>query len=451
MTLRRKILDLTAVFLLVVCFPLAAQVDDCSFDLQISGMMSQISQDSIEMHVANLADAGGHESRVSFTAGNSWAAEYIKTAFESFPGLTSVAYETFVPLQTTPPYDTIPLVNVVATLEGAVTPEQYYIVGGHFDGTANLDPDLNWETDWPTARSPGADDNATGIAAILEIARVLSDPANGFTPPKTIKFIAFGAEERHPAYNNNHWGSRYYAQQAFLRGDDIFGVYILDMIGYNNTGNHYFNVVSNGSSRILGRSLLNVNQVYQVGLDANRDPFPEATYSDHEQFWLYRWRAILVIENAPPWNNNLPWYTANPFYHRQTDAAGTINYEQVTRIAKMTLGALACQANIVTGIDPADLVNSPYSFTLLQNFPNPFNPATTIRYQLLFGGTVSLRVYAPTGQFVAEIVHERQPPGEYRYEWTAKDAGGRPLASGIYLLALRFEGQEQIRKMLLLK
>ena len=443
------------IFVISICVFVSsarAQIDSCAFNSQIENLMGQVSQNNIQMHVENLANAGGHETRTSFTAGNEWASAYIKSAFDSLPGLTSVEYDTFFPPQTTPPYDTIPLVNVIATLQGSGDPNQYYIIGGHLDATANLDNSLNWDTDWPTAKAHGADDNATGIAAMLEIARILSDPANAFVHEATIKFIAFGAEERHPVYNNNnHRGSNHFVHLAFTRGDDILGAYITDMIGYNSTGHHYFNIAADTRSRILGRGLLNFNQTYQIGLEANAETFPAATYSDHDQFWLYRFKAVLLIENAPPWQNNSPFYTANPFYHRQTDTADQVNYAQVTKLAKLILGTVACQTEVITGISDDGLESFPKSFALLPNFPNPFNPDTNIRYQLQFGGDVELSLYNVQGQKMRILVKSHQSPGEYSVQWDGRDRDGKAVSSGLYLMSLQFEGQRQTRKALLLK
>lgn len=216
----RKFLLIIISFLTLNSLALA-QSDTLVFNQQVADLIAEVSNDNVSDHIQNLANAGGHLSRVSYTPGNEWAAHYIKQAFDSLPGLTSVYFDTFYVFNAPSPYNTIPLVNVVAVLEGAQFPSQEYIIGGHLDATANLDPNYNWDVDWPTAIAPGADDNATGVACLLEIARVLSDSSNGFNNDYTIKFVAFGAEERHPAYNNeNHWGSRSYVIQAFSGGDD---------------------------------------------------------------------------------------------------------------------------------------------------------------------------------------------------------------------------------------
>ncbi len=449
---RTAIICLVFVFFIFLPAHADSPPDTIIFDPEIENLINQVSADNIRAHIESLADAGGHNSRVTYTPGGYWGADYIKQQMDSFTGLDSVAYDTFY-INTAPsPYDTIALTNVVGFIDGSLQNNQYYMVGGHLDATANLDGSLNWDTEWETARARGADDNASGIAATLEIARILSDPANGFSSQASIRFAAFGAEERHPAYTNNHWGSRFYAQNAFIDGDDILGVYVLDMIGYNNTGNHYFNIVSDINSRPLGTNYLETRDVYSIAIDSNSEPFPSATYSDHDQFWIYRYPAILVIENAPPWENNSPWYNANPFYHRQSDSTSTVNIDQVVKIAQVTLATIASLSNQVTSLPVSnDPPLAAKSFSLLQNYPNPFNATTRLRYQLLYAGNMSLEIYDIEGKRVRTLQKTHLPPGEYHQEWHGDDEYGQTLPSGLYFLSLTYENQRVVRKMILMK
>jgi hypothetical protein len=446
----RRFRDISYLIFLLSMFPVFiwSQQDSISYDPHIDSLIMQLDDSNIDQHIQNLAHADGYFSRVSYTPGNEWAAHYIKQAFDSLAGLSSVYFDTFFVFNAPSPYDTIPLVNVVAVLEGSRFPSQEYLIGGHFDASANLDPNYNWDVDWPTAIAPGADDNATGIACILEIARILSDTLNGFNNDYTIKFVAFGAEERHPAYNNeNHWGSRSYVIEAYSNNDDIKGAYILDMIGFNDTGNNHYNIVSDLSSQHMGRKMLEVNQTYQIGLHTNSEPFPEATYSDHDQFWIYGYEAILVIENAPPWNNNPPWYNANPYYHKQTDTPDKVNIQQVGKIAQNALGVLAhLSANITAIEEERGFENIPQAFLLYQNYPNPFNPTTTIKFDIFQKGNVVLEIYNFLGEKVVTLVNKEMTPGGYRIHYDASD-----LSSGVYFYTLREGEHKSTKKMILIR
>jgi hypothetical protein len=86
-----------------------------------------------------------------------------------------------------------------------------------------------------------------------------------------------------------------------------------------------------------------------------------------------------------------------------------------------------------------------------QNFPNPFNPITRIRYQLASPGQVSLKIYAVDGRLVRTLVDDRIEAGYYEAIWSGRNNGGSPVASGIYFYRFEAPGYENRFKMLLLK
>jgi hypothetical protein len=69
----------------------------------------------------------------------------------------------------------------------------------------------------------------------------------------------------------------------------------------------------------------------------------------------------------------------------------------------------------------------------LLGFPNPFNPATTLRYELADAGEVQLVIYDVTGPLIRRLVSGWQPAGAYSAPWDGRDEGGRPVSSGLYL------------------
>ena len=88
----------------------------------------------------------------------------------------------------------------------------------------------------------------------------------------------------------------------------------------------------------------------------------------------------------------------------------------------------------------------PETFSMEQNFPNPFNPATTIRYSIPIGGSVLLNVYDVLGQRVATLVEEEQQAGYHSVVWNADQMSG-----GIYFYQLRSGGFTVTKRLLLLK
>ena len=93
----------------------------------------------------------------------------------------------------------------------------------------------------------------------------------------------------------------------------------------------------------------------------------------------------------------------------------------------------------------------PKTFALYQNVPNPFNPATTIRYNVPGGGDVTLRIYDVTGALVRTLIDGAQTPGEQHVTWHGDDDTGRHVASGVYFYRLTAPGFSKTRKMVLLQ
>jgi hypothetical protein len=88
---------------------------------------------------------------------------------------------------------------------------------------------------------------------------------------------------------------------------------------------------------------------------------------------------------------------------------------------------------------------------LSQNWPNPFNPQTTIPYSLPFTGSVRLTVFNILGQEVTTLVNQTQAAGTYTVEWNGRDQSGMSVASGLYLYRLDLPDRAESRKMILVR
>ncbi|MCB5228818.1 MAG: carboxypeptidase regulatory-like domain-containing protein [Candidatus Cloacimonetes bacterium] len=104
---------------------------------------------------------------------------------------------------------------------------------------------------------------------------------------------------------------------------------------------------------------------------------------------------------------------------------------------------------MVVGTDSDDNVLPVTATALNGNYPNPFNPETTISYSIKEAGAVSLEIYNIKGQLVTTLVHQDQSTGHYKAVWSGKDASGRACSSGIYYYRLTAPGYRQVRKMVL--
>jgi len=93
----------------------------------------------------------------------------------------------------------------------------------------------------------------------------------------------------------------------------------------------------------------------------------------------------------------------------------------------------------------------PISFRLCQNFPNPFNPTTTIQYSLPQQSHVKLSIYNVLGDEIATLVNEEQHIGDYSFHWNSTDKNNKRLASGIYVYRLQAGGYIAQNKMILMK
>jgi flagellar hook assembly protein FlgD len=82
-------------------------------------------------------------------------------------------------------------------------------------------------------------------------------------------------------------------------------------------------------------------------------------------------------------------------------------------------------------------IGPPATFALHTNFPNPFNPATTISFDVPMTATIDLQVFDLNGHLVRTLLHEEREPGRHRLVWDGKNANGEGSASGIYLVRLK--------------
>lgn len=176
-----------------------------SGEIDLDSLIGLINDDSIYSCMVRLQEFGG---RLAGTDSCYAAQSWITGKFIEF-GYDSIIIDTFIGSQL---HDRIPVEshNVAVFKPGSRFPDRQLIIGAHYDT-------------YPL--SPGADDNASGVTGMLEIARVLS----GLETEMTIVFIAFDSEK------SGFLGSKYYADSAYERGDNIIYMLSMDMIGgYRN-------------------------------------------------------------------------------------------------------------------------------------------------------------------------------------------------------------------------
>jgi len=177
--------------------------------------------------------------------------------------------------------------NIIGTVPGRDSSLKPLIIGAHYDSAYN----------------PGADDNASGVAAVMEAARVMSD----YEFEATLLFMAFDREEQ------GLRGSRAYA--AAHTNDNILGMISMDMIAYNGSGSNKANIYGRDSSSAIKNSLADAISLYGNGLTSDILGIKDA--SDHAPFEAEGFQACLMIESD---------FSSNPYYHKSTDSVDTANY-----------------------------------------------------------------------------------------------------------------------------
>jgi hypothetical protein len=308
----RFIYHSTGVILIVLLF-------SCSnYGQTIQNILNQVNTDSITYFVKELSGnvptiIGGAPytiaSRNKNQPGNDKAMQYIQEKLQSYGLQTTI--QTF---STTGK-------NVYAVQPGLVYPNRKYIICAHFD-------------DMPSGTlAPGADDNASGTAAVLEAARIFSD----YQFQYTIIYALWDEEEQ------GLIGSAYYANQAFAQGDSIMGVINLDMIAWDSNNNNVANIHTRnvGTSLTLYNKMVEMNTTYNVGLTLVVMN-PGSTYSDHASFWNRNYGAILLIED----DNDF-----NAYYHTTSDLFFYYNVPYFVKSAKLSYATLASFAVDVVPVE----------------------------------------------------------------------------------------------------
>ena len=215
--------------------------------------------------------------------------------------------------------------NVVATLPGkGPNKDRIYLMVGHYDSIASKTP--GWDGGWRRMAAPGASDNASGIAEMLETARILSQQDFDFT----IRFIAFSGEELFL------FGSKHYAELVQERGDDIAGVLNFDLLGHDPDGNLDIHVLGDESSQWLVNAFGTAAERYKLPIDLRLKNDPSFIFSDHSPFWDIGIPAVMVAEesslDAPD--------ESTEYIHSQED--------DLTKISIPLLGELAIKLAVAT-------------------------------------------------------------------------------------------------------
>lgn len=213
--------------------------------------------------------------------------------------------------------------NLEVSITGISKPDEIIIVGAHYDTVQG---------------SPGADDNASAVAALLETARLLA----GARLTRTLRLVAFVNEEP-PFFFWGNMGSGVYAKEARRRGDGIRAMFSLEMLGcysdernsqryppllrhfYPDRGN-FIGFVSNLRSRFLLRQAVAAfrgQSDFPVESAALPAWIPGVAWSDQLSFWRVGYRAVMVTDTA---------FYRYPYYHTALDTPNRLDYGRLAAV-----------------------------------------------------------------------------------------------------------------------
>ena len=213
--------------------------------------------------------------------------------------------------------------NIEVEVTGQGRHHEIIVIGAHYDSVIG---------------SPGANDNGSGVAAVIELARLLRQAQ----PARTLRFVAFANEEP-PFFKTEAMGSRFYARRSQQRRDNIVAMFSLETIGYYSdrpgsqrypfplgffypSAGNFIAFVSNLTSRpLLHEALAAFRRHAEFRSEGVAAPafIPGVDWSDHWSFWKEGYPALMVTDTAP---------YRYPHYHTVQDMPDKVDYERLARV-----------------------------------------------------------------------------------------------------------------------
>jgi leucyl aminopeptidase len=268
-------------------------------------MVQEVSKTRLTNYVQTLQD---FQTRYTYTQGNTDAGDWLYDFFDSL-GL-EVGRHQFT-------YSSHTEENIIARIQGSSYPDEIVAISGHFDATSND----------PYNLAPGADDDASGIAAVLEAALILKD----YRFQRTIEFWCYNAEEQ------GRRGSQAIANDYYAAGKNIVAVVNNDMIGYWPTGwERDLDVAYEPVSEWLADYIISICQRY-VDIPIAKHP-SGVCRDDHVSFTALGYSAVT---NMDCWEAHNIGGETTPHYHRTTDTLETLNMDCMTQAVQVNIATVA--------------------------------------------------------------------------------------------------------------
>jgi len=308
----------------------------------ISDYLNELKQDSIAQSISYLQS---FKTRFSLTQNRKQIAEWIAQKFNSYG--YDAKLDSFKVIADAPYYE-IWLYNVVADYLGVIWPDDILILGAHYDSKTQSND---------TASAPGADNNASGVAAMLEIARVFK--LKMLNPNRTIRFIAFTMSENPIIHPNTICGSCEYAHMADSLNYNIKFMFECAEIAYNPPDTSY-------SYYLWQYSYWLKNFVKFVAHQFVPDLNISSNYRNREKdswyFYKHGFPSITLNEGIP-----------SPYYNTFGDTISNCNMEYCLEMTKLTCAVFLYAQDTVLGVDDYWVSNE------LDVYPNPTSGRITVK------------------------------------------------------------------------
>ncbi|MCP3906152.1 MAG: M28 family peptidase [Planctomycetes bacterium] len=279
-------------------------------------------RDALRDDVVMLADTIGARSIRSAPKGLKRAEDWLAETLASTAGV-AVERQVFEA-------EGVACANLIAEFPGTTRADEIVVIGAHYDTCMD---------------TPGADDNASGVAGALALARARA----GVTAARTIRIVLFVNEEP-PYFQTGRMGSLRYATRCRERRDDVVAMISLEMLGsyrdeegsqsyppplswfYPTRGDFIAFVGNFGSRRLVRDSIRSFREHARFPSEGAAPPgwLPGVGWSDHWAFWQAGYRAIMVTDTA---------MYRYPHYHTPNDTPDQLDYERMARVVE-GLGAV---------------------------------------------------------------------------------------------------------------
>ena len=350
---------------------------------QIRALMDSVSVDSIKANIEHLCSY--HNRR--YDSHYIWEVQdWLVSCYQQMNVDTVILHDFPVP-------DIETADNILAVQWGTKTPQEFVICGAHYDSwnSDGTDPD--------TIRSPGADDNASGVAGILETARLLSH----YSFDRSIVYANWCAEEIGLV------GSAAYAADCAAQNLDIVGYFNLDMTGYLEEGSDiHVHLMYTTQDSTIADYVYNFSHVYFPEMPI-RQAWLAWGDSDYSSFNRNGYPAVHPFEDV---------HASSPFIHSRNDVLGLSvnNLDQSKRFTELNLGLVASLAGINNdGIEENEMIH-------VAVYPNPAKESVNI---LAEDGLRYVSVYNALGQ----QIETKELDGENKFVLYTNN-----YFSGIYII-----------------